>query len=655
MKKRFHLFLAVIVCSLCSIVAKANPGDTTWVQANIAQMANTTNYDTTVFFPNSTKTYRKIYMIFTLGKYACPAGSQYCGSWDYIVNNYVMTKTGDTMEISRLITPYATTSSNFPLTWTHDYVYDVTDYAGLLKDSATIRIGYGGYSYGFTANVRFALIEGTPDRTVIGLQRLWHGIFNYGQPTDPIENHVATLSETAPANTAATEMKMRITGHGEDANDCNEFCPNTYDVIVNGSDIFTQNFWRDNCGQNPVAAQTGSWPYNRSGWCPGALVNTIDNPLGVTSGAYSVNVTFPSYTTAMSSSGNSNPSYDVEAMAVYYSGINKTLDASLEEVLAPNNQNEYTRYNNICSQPIVHVHNSGSTPITSIRFDYGVVGSYIGNYTWSGTLAPLQDTIIYLATPWQMQALSGLTSTPQQFIATITQVNGQADADASNNSITTTFVPAPLWGNQIVVKMKTSQTIDPNAVAQTWQIVDADGNVLAQRTNTTHQTMYIDTVTLGLNCYQFQMTAPDGYGLTEYWYEGLTSDAGSLTINKLGTALSLSVPNYKAGDFGSGFTQNFGGSPFKAGITNIETGKNITIDAYPNPTTGNVTVSLVGFQQVKGTLQLIDAIGRVALTQPCNDEVQTINVSRFANGVYTLVYIDNNANGKIQTRLLIAK
>lgn len=651
MNKRFLFFLGVILCGLTSIVAKANPGDTTWVQANMMQMSATKNYDTTVYFPNNGKTYRKIYMVFTLGKYQCPAGSQYCGSWDYIVNNYVMTKTGDTMEISRLITPYATTSGNFPLTWTHDYVYDVTDYASLLRDSATIRIGYGGYSYGFSANVRFAFIEGTPDRTVVGIQRLWHGSFNYGS-TPSISSLIDTITTTVPANTASTELKMRITGHGEDGNNCNEFCPNTYDVVVNNNDILTQNFWRDNCGDNPIKAQTGSWPYDRAGWCPGALVNTITNPLPVTSGSYNINITFPPYTTVQSGSGNSNPFYNIEAASVYYGNMNKTLDASLEEVLAPNSQNEYATYNNICSQPVVHVHNSGSTTITSIRFDYGVVGNYIGNYVWNGTLASLQDTIIYLPTPWQMEELAGFT-TPQQFIATITQVNGESDDDASNNSLTTTFTPAPLWSDQLVIKLKTSYVTDANHV-ESWQIVDVNGNQIAQRTGTVTPTLYVDTVTVGLNCYQFIMNTPDGAGLSAYWLRGLTTDAGYLTINKLGGPV-VGVPNYKGGDFGNGFIQNFGGSPWKAGVINVETGKNAAIEAYPNPTRGIVTVSLAGMQQVKGTLQLIDAVGRVVLSQSCTQATQTLNVTEFANGVYTLVYLDENANGKLQTRLLIAK
>ncbi len=381
-------FLLVLCAALfISHSSNANPGDTTWVQANMTQLTAPANFDTSIVFPNTGVTYRKILMIFTLGKYVCPGSPQYCGSWDYIVNNYIMTPGGDTMEISRLITPYATTSAYFPNTWTYNYVFDVTDYAAFLKSNATVRIGYGGYSYGFTANVRFAFIEGIPDRNVVGVQRLWHGQFEYGVASDPITNHVYPLTATVPAGTGSVEMKMRITGHGEDGNNCNEFCPNTYNVLLNNAVVTTQNFFRTNCGDNPVYTQTGTWVYNRAGWCPGALVNNIYNTLPGAAGTYSVNVTFPAYTTISSSSGNSTPTYDIEAASVYYGGMNKVLDASLDEILAPNDDPSYARSNTVCGQPVIHVHNSGNTVITSLSINYGVTGSGAGNYVWTGSLA----------------------------------------------------------------------------------------------------------------------------------------------------------------------------------------------------------------------------------------------------------------------------
>ncbi|MEO8760003.1 MAG: hypothetical protein ABI448_03875, partial [Bacteroidia bacterium] len=137
--------LFVIIIVLSSKI-NAAPGDTTWIQANSVKLNYYNNFDTAVSFPNGNVTYRKILMQFTLGEYNCPSGSQYCHQWDYTVTNYVMTKT-DTVELSRFITPYANTGvPRFPSTWKQRYIYNVTDFYTLLKDSATIRINYSGYS-----------------------------------------------------------------------------------------------------------------------------------------------------------------------------------------------------------------------------------------------------------------------------------------------------------------------------------------------------------------------------------------------------------------------------------------------------------------------------------------------------------------------------
>ena len=110
MKKILILFIAVFCINT---VSKAAPGDTTWVQANNVYLTYYNNYDTAVAFPAAGTSYRKILMIFTLGKYVCPGytygtGSvPWCGDWDYTIQNFLMTPGGDTLELGRLITPYA--------------------------------------------------------------------------------------------------------------------------------------------------------------------------------------------------------------------------------------------------------------------------------------------------------------------------------------------------------------------------------------------------------------------------------------------------------------------------------------------------------------------------------------------------------------------
>ena len=144
MKSLFTFFVALLVAAQL----QAAPGDTTWVQAHSnVQLNYYNNFDTLINFPDGTTKYRKIIMVFTLGKYVCPGSPTYCSDWDYTVQNYLMNKRGDTLELGRLITPYAK-GARMPASWTQKYYFDVTDYATALKDSNLIRIHYSGYSGG---------------------------------------------------------------------------------------------------------------------------------------------------------------------------------------------------------------------------------------------------------------------------------------------------------------------------------------------------------------------------------------------------------------------------------------------------------------------------------------------------------------------------
>ena len=72
--------LIFVLGFILSAKGLANPGDTTWVQAqNDVQLDWYNDFDAPVTFPSGSVSYRKIIMIFTLGKYQCPAGTQYCG------------------------------------------------------------------------------------------------------------------------------------------------------------------------------------------------------------------------------------------------------------------------------------------------------------------------------------------------------------------------------------------------------------------------------------------------------------------------------------------------------------------------------------------------------------------------------------------------
>jgi hypothetical protein len=643
--KRILLYLLIII--LISENTQAANGDTTWVQAHSdIWLDHYGSFDTTIRFPDGTKSYRKVIMIFTLGKYQCPGSPQYCGDWDYTVQNYLMTPGGDTLEISRLITPYANASAaRTPWTWKERYVFDVTDYYTKLKDSATLRIFYSGYSWGFNANVKFAFIEGTPERNVLGVDRLWHGSWGFGGSTS-IDANMPAMNKTAPANTQAAEMKFRITGHGSDGNGCSEFCKKYYQVLVNGTMTEQKDIWRDNCGLNHLYPQSGTWIYERGNWCPGDLVNTNSHKLpGVTGGNnYSVDVDLEAY------SGSGGASYTIEGAAVYYGAINKTLDASIEDIIAPNDHEMYFRQNPVSGNPIIKVRNTGSTTITSLNFAYGLQGGYMAYYQWQGTINPLEDAMISLPEFWELRTASGTNN----FVVSLININNAtADDDASNNSLSCSFKAAPAWPTSLIIKLTTNKGQATNGHSETnWYLIEGGKDTVAKRVDNDITKAYSDTVNLGPSYYQLVVTDDGCDGL--YFWNNTAAGAGSITVRNAATNALLPLSGYFNGDFGCGFTQYFNVN-WPSAISNVNM-ERAGIEAYPNPAGRYVNINITGIKQIKGVVSVIDAMGRVVLQQDCNESLLTINTEVLQNGVYTVVFTDEKANNaKLQTRLVVAK
>ena len=649
-----YLFL-VLVGLVMTFCVHGAPGDTTWVQANIANLDGYGNYDSLTAFPAPGKTYRKIYMIFTLGKHTC-TGSGYCGDWDYTVQNYLLVPGGDTLELGRFITPYANASApRTPWTWQQHYVYDVTDYASLLHDNEYVRISYSGYSGGFTASIRFAFIEGTPERTVVDVKKLWGGSFGYGGTPD-INTHFPALTEIAPAGTTTSTVKFTVTGHGSDANGCCEFAPHNYQVMLNSASVANKTIWRDNCGLNELSPQSGTWIYNRGNWCPGATVysNFHDLP-GIAAGSnYNVALQFDPYT--------GGGSYTTEATLIDYGPVNKMLDVSLDDIIAPTSDENHYRENPIAGSPIVRVRNTGSTAVTSIEFQYGLKDSFMYSYTWHGTLNSLQDSDIVLPEFYQLNEITGVSGM-YTFVCKVLNANGATDADATNNSISSQFISAPRWPStfKIMFMPNNEHRISDTTKSETsWIIYDKNNAIAAQRTDAKISVAYSDTGNLTPGLYRLALSDSSCDGL-QWWVHANAGDGitgGFLFVRQLSN-VNIPMHGYTysgtyAHDFGCGFSQYFYiGTPVdRTGVNNISE-MTAGIEAYPNPARGIVNIELSGVDNVNGTIQLIDGLGRVVSETRCNGVHQQLNVGSLANGPYTVVFFSTASGNKLATRLII--
>ncbi len=78
------------------------------------------------------------------------------------------------------------------------------------------------------------------------------------------------------------------------------------------------------------------------------------------------------------------------------------------------------------------------------------------------------------------------------------------------------------------------------------------------------------------------------------------------------------------------------------------------ITVSPNPASDFITVNISTQQQVNGTVQIIDASGRVVWEQPLSNNNQTFSLSALSNGLYTLQYHHKDKSArKAVTNLII--
>lgn len=631
---------ALLLSILLLHKTNAAPGDTTWVQAqNDVQLDYYNDFDANVTFPNGSVTYSKIIMLFTLGKYQCPTGTQYCGDWDYTIQNYLMTAT-DTIELSRLITPYANASyPRTPWSWKEHYYFDVTDFYPLLKNNVAIRLSYHNYSGGFTGNIRFAFIEGTPPRNVTGIKKLWEGSFNYGDPAAPIDNYITPATLTAPAGTQYGELKFTVTGHGSDNTGCSEFCSKYYQVKQNNVSIAQKQIWKADCGYNDLYPQSGTWIYDRANWCPGQQVLPATYKLNsITAGTnYIADVDFQSYTR----SGTGTPSYTVSGRIVYYGAFNNNLDAEIKNIIAPSNYEGYFRSNPICGKPVVRIRNTGATTISTVSFQYGITGQTMQTHTVTGlSLASLEEATITLP---ELSLLTTIPGGMNEFAVTIQQVNGATDNYTINNTLKTVFTTAPDWPAEFTVVIKSN-----NFGTQTsWRIEDLAGNIIIQRNPASPQTTYRDTITsLSNGCYRLVVTDAGCDGL--YWWANASSTGTGwiYVIKSDGTYVPFTnglplYPSTLSQDFGCGFTQYF---RIAGGIITAapDISNDFTVVLSPNPFTEALYLKLSAVRPQHGIINLYNMKGQALYTKNVNiltgaNSITIDGLAKLMPGVYMVV------------------
>ncbi len=526
-------------------------------------------------------------------------------------------------EIMSFVTPYGINLDLGPngKTW----VFDMTDYAPLLKGSKRMTVERGG-QWMEDMDIRFLYIVGTPPREVIDIQQLWKPDAGYMSYSNISADRVFEPRDVIMTPSASSyKLRSTITGHGQDG----EFVQREHYLNIDGgSEEFSWIVWKD-CDENPVYPQGGTWIYDRAGWCPGMPSDLAEFDITnfVTPGQASTidyGISF--------ASGASN--YIVNNQLVSYGDINFNLDAAIMDISAPTNRVEYARTNSICADPKVIIKNTGATQLTSLTIEYWVNNaSNKETYNWTGNLDFMESQEVTLPanTVWDAVTESG-----NVFHAEVKNPNGGSDEYSFNNVYNSEFNIPDVVPANFYIQFRTNSA----ASESKYELFDEYGNSIFVRSGMANKTTYKDTFDLGVGCYTFVVTDTDDDGIN-FWANN--DGNGSVRIRKVGgTTVKTLNPDF-GGSIVYSFTIDY---PLKyEEINGIP-----AFEIYPNPT--NDKFSIKGKDLDKSTISIYNSIGQVMQLKPefiSNGEAQW-NVSDLRSGIYMINVL---TDGKLFTEKLI--
>lgn len=559
--------------------------------------------------------------------YVQPDSTIYLNKWYYYSNPFEKI---NRYELGRFITPYGNgLNLGNGFTW----VYDVSDFRPLLKDSVHLSAG----NWQELLDLRFELIQGTPPREVQSVKKLWSGNYNYGYPNDPIENKLKPIKVFIPSGTNYVRLKSCITGHGMDSpQNCAEFCPKNHYFLVNGVQKHQRLVWRDDCGLNPLYPQGGTWIYNRSNWCPGAEVKPYDLEMSdfITPGD---TVLFDhDVEPYLHTSGWSY--YQIEDHLIFYGPANFANDAELYDIIRPNEAQMFLRKNPICNNPLVVIRNTGYETLNTLDITYGVegVGTQPSVFNWTGNLKFMETAQVELEhVNW--------TGSNGSFYATVSNPNGQADQYNPNNTGYAKYISTSEYPADLVIEFKTNLYPSENH----YILKDDLGNIVLQKDIFSANTLYRDTVHLSNGCYDFTLYDADDDGLS-FWANN--DGTGYIRIKNALTGQYIKVFN---GDFGSQawvqFTVGYNLNAVKYEESDI-------IEIYPNPAYEMITVEMILSKNQNIEIEIFDMMGNKISNRMFPNILESLislDVSKLKAGIYFVNV--KKENGIINRKIIIQK
>lgn len=555
-------------------------GDTTkinfFTKYDLQQWKGTWNHKKFDYIdPN--KTYKKAYLVLELG-----CASYGCCVWDYnfhaligkplegydtlkfakkdtvtwnaltvVLDSLWITRKSSNVEIARLITPYGTYmragSNGYTNNWTHPYIYDVTDYLPLFKDSFGLVIQSGGYDgkKGFNLTSNLILIEGKSAVTPKQIHKAYGRSFTFQNETQ-IDTLIKPYRFKLESTEKQAKFRVIVTGHGGQG----EFSPVEFYVKMNGNQIFSKRLWREDCDETHVQPQGGTWIFSRCNWCPGEKVIDFDIDFSPYLKANDTNEVWISFRNMETTSSTIQANYSVSANIITFEKKPEK-DIALIDVIAPSKDKTYFLHNPLCQGPKVKIKNDGTKAVKEAYIDYWVDGNNKTTYVWKGNLLPEQSEVVQLpAFPW-----NNVNYSSPIFFATLQKTTD--NLESWNDTIKSVFdIPTVFPTQKLKFEIKTTNDNKNN----TLKVYDELNQEVMSKVYLGDNKTYSDTITLPDGCYRMELMDYDdriecGDGLNFWWStQQLAKSTGTFTIRN---AISNAVLKTFNADFGGAINFQF--------------------------------------------------------------------------------------------------
>lgn len=459
------------------------------------------------------ETYRKAILQIDLG-----CATYGCCAWDYTYRGFFSQKVDDTsyqdIEVARLITPYSSFMRKgrygYDSSWTHPYIFDVSDYLPLLlRDSIFYSALTGGWddkgNFGFKHTVTLFLIKGEPLRNAQRTLSAFQDNYRYIDSSQ-MDSFIKPFKFKLQKGEKFAKLRTIVTGHDQEG----EFSPIHLYVRLNGKNIYKTRLWKTNCDQNPIQPQSGTWIFSRANWCPGEKVNEIEVHLADLNPNEDnkVEIVFGEIQTEAK---KINALYSVESHLITYN-YKDSFDVELLDILSPSHNPNHRMYNPSCSEIRFLVKNEGTETVKQIV----LMGEDDNGLDFR---AYFNTNIL----PYQSEQLSYSLKYPVTYIKLRLEAN-QHNTNIANDIRTSIGAVTSSWNVQTFL-FETATTNDSsiNSII----IRNSGGDTVLHKNYINIGATYRDTLRLTRNCYHLELFDYDknyecGDGLS-FWYSSRVS------------------------------------------------------------------------------------------------------------------------------------